>query len=204
MKRTIVTFAILQVLIFSCLAQNSNEMNTTNDLPYFQIPDYPETFTAGTVAARVVDGLGFRYYWVTDGLRDEDLAYKPSEEGRTTSETLYHLHGLSKVIVNSVQKKPNVRSEDPPEYSFIELRKLTLENFKMAADILRTCSDVDFKEFIIVFEGSKGTSEYPFWNNLNGPIADALWHTGQVVSFRRSSGNPYNNKASMFAGRLRE
>ena len=42
------------------------------------------------------------------------------------------------------------------------------------------------------------------WNQINGPIADALWHCGQVVSFRRASGNPYNSKASLFTGKLRE
>lgn len=39
---------------------------------------------------------------------------------------------------------------------------------------------------------------------LNGPIADALWHVGQVVSFRRSSGNPFNSKVSVFSGKVRE
>lgn len=47
-------------------------------------------------------------------------------------------------------------------------------------------------------------SEFPFWNMLNGPIADALWHVGQVVSFRRSSGNPFNSKVSVFSGKVRE
>lgn len=204
MRRIFVTFVILQLLIFKGLAQNPDEMDTHNDLPYSQIPDYPETYTAGTVAARMVDGLGFRYYWVTEGLREEDLVYRPSEEARTTSETLYHIYGLSKIIVNSVRKAPNLRSNDTPEYKFDELRKLTLENIKIAADILRSSSDADLQEFKIVFEAPKGTSEHPFWNNLNGPIADAIWHTGQVVSFRRSSGNPFNSKASMFNGRLRE
>ena len=31
-------------------------------LPYYQIPSYPETYTAANVAARMVDGVGFRYY----------------------------------------------------------------------------------------------------------------------------------------------
>ena len=59
----------------------------------------------------MVDGLGFRYYWATEGLRDEDLAYKPSEEARTTSETIDHIYGLTKVIVNSTLKKPNSRAD---------------------------------------------------------------------------------------------
>ncbi|MCA0235259.1 MAG: hypothetical protein LCH81_02635 [Bacteroidetes bacterium] len=56
----------------------------------------------------------------------------------------------------------------------------------------------------IVFQNGEKRSEFPFWNMLNGPIADALWHIGQVVTFRRSSGNPFNSKASVFNGYVRE
>jgi hypothetical protein len=166
-------------------------------LPYYEIPKHSEEYTAGTVAARMVDGLGFRYYWATEGLRDEDLAYKPSKEARTTAETIDHIYDLTKVIVNSTLNKPNNRAEEP-EMTFAEKRKKTLENIKKAADILRVSKDIS--EFKIIF----GTNEYPFWNQLNGPIADALWHCGQVISFRRSSGNPYNSKASVFSGKVRE
>src|SRR4030095_3596210 len=43
---------------------------------YYTIPDTPKSFTANNVAARMVDGLGFRYFWATEGLTDKDLAYK--------------------------------------------------------------------------------------------------------------------------------
>ncbi len=49
-----------------------------------------------------------------------------------------------------------------------------------------------------------GTVEYPFWNNINGPIADAIWHVGQVVSFRRSSGNPFPKGVSVLTGKKRD
>jgi len=29
------------------------------ELPYYELPEYSKTYTAGTVAARMVDGLGF-------------------------------------------------------------------------------------------------------------------------------------------------
>ncbi len=172
-------------------------------LPYREIPDYPESYTAESVAARMIDGLGFRYYWATEGLRPEDLAYKPSEDARETAETIDHIHGLTVTIVNSVLKKPNVRGEAKPELSFEEKRKATLENLKTAADLLRT-GDVKLEDCKIVFQNGDNTSEFPFWNQINGPIADALWHCGQVVSFRRASGNPFNSKASLFSGKVRE
>ena len=188
--------AIIVIAIFSINIIDAQE-KMEEKLPYYEIPEYPETYTAGTVAARMIDGLGFRYYWATEGLRNEDLAYKPSEDARTTAETLDHIYGLSKIIVNSTLKKPNSRAEEP-EMTFAEKRKKTLENIKTAADILRTSTDVS--EFKIVF----GLNEYPFWNQINGPIEDAVWHCGQVVSFRRSSGNPFNSKANVFTGKVKE
>lgn len=170
-------------------------------LPYFEIPENSDNYSAGTVAARLIDGLGFRYYWATEGLREEDLKFKPSEEARTSGETVDHILGLSKVIVNSTLNKANERGLDETDLTFSEKRKQTLLNLKTAADILR--KNDDLSRFTILFKNDKGTAEYPFWNNINGPIADAIWHCGQIVSFRRSSGNPYNSKASLFTGKLR-
>ena len=79
---------------------------------------------------------------------------------------------------------------------------MTLNNLKTAADILRTSTDLS--QFNIIFENEKGTTEFPFWNQINGPISDALWHCGQIVSFRQSSGNPHNSKASVFTGKVQK
>ncbi len=170
-------------------------------LPYYELPEYSKTYTAGTVAARMVDGLGFRYYWATEGLREEDLAYKPSKEGRTTGETIDHIYGLCRVIVNSTLKLPN-NGNQGEALTFTEKRKKTLEYIKTAADILRQSDDIS--EFKIIFKRGENTSEFPFWNQLNGPIEDAVWHCGQVVLLRRASGNPYNSKASVFSGKVRD
>jgi len=176
----------------------------TDDLPYYQIPDYPERITAGTVAARVIDGLGFRYYWATEGLRDVDLLYKPNDSARTTFETIDHIYGLSKVILNAAQKKANDFTIKPREQTYLEKRKITLENIKNASEIFKVASANEIESFKIIFKSKKGMTEYPFWNNLNGPLADAIWHTGQVVLLRRASGNPFNSKVSVLQGKLRE
>ena len=176
----------------------------SSDLPYYQIPEYPQEYTANTVAARMVDGLGFRYYWATEGLRQEDLAFKPNAGARTTGETIDHILGLTRVVLNSVKKIPNEASEDEPKLSFEEKRRQTLLNIKMTSDILKASEQGAMDEFKVVFKNKERTTEYPFWNQLNGPIADAIWHVGQVVSFRRSSGNPFNSKASLFNGKLRD
>lgn len=171
-------------------------------LPFRTIPDHPEAYTPETVAARMIEGLGFRYYWATEGLRPRDLDYRPSEEARSSFETLVHIHGLSITIRNAVEQKPNDGSEVQPE-DYEGLRRATLENLWTASQRLRT-GEVKLEDCKIVSQRPDGTREFPFWYNINGPIADAIWHCGQVVSFRRASGNPISNKISLFSGTVRE
>ncbi|WP_242134931.1 hypothetical protein [Aestuariivivens marinum] len=161
-------------------------------LPYYEIPQHAESYTAGAVASRMVDGLGFRYYWATEGLRPEDLSYKPSETGRTIEETIDHIFGLCNFILGNISEDKG-RSEKK-ELTFEERRKQTLLSIKKASDILRQMEDLS------KFDNDR----FPFWNIINGPIADALWHCGQVVMLRRASGNPFNSKVSVFFGKLRE
>ena len=205
MKNLIVCFFLTLSGINSIYTQEA-DMDLKEDisaLPYYEIPDAPESYTPGNVAARMIDGLGFRYYWATESLREEDLKYQPNEEARTTEATIDHIYGLSRTIVNATKKVPNIRSEEP-EMTFEEKRKATLENFQTASNILKASEDQDMEDFLVIFQRGETTSEYPFWNLINGPIADAIWHVGQVVSFRRSSGNPFNSKASVFSGKLRK
>ena len=189
---------IITCFLFSVNAQNEME----EKLPYHEIPEHEVEYTAGTVVARMVDGLGFRYYWATEGLRAEDLAFKPSDEARTTNETIDHIYRLTKVIYNSAIKEPNNRTAKDEDLTFEEKRKRTLVMLEKAANIFRAATDL--KEHTIIFLREENSSEFPFWNQINGPIEDAVWHCGQVISFRRSSGNPYNSNASLFTGKLRE
>ncbi len=174
------------------------------ELPYREIPAYPATYTAGTVAARVVDGLGFRYYWATEGLRQEDLTFQANKDGRTTLETITHIYDLTLTIVNATRNLPNDNTVKKPVLSFEEMRRRTLENIRDASEILKKATDQEIGQLKVIFKSDRGVTEFPFWNELNGPIADALWHTGQVVSYRRGSGNPFNAKASVFTGKVRE
>ena len=69
---------LLVILIFIDMAYS--QQTSSEDLPYYEIPDYPSAYNASTVVARMIDGLGFRYYWATEGLREEDLNYKDVKE----------------------------------------------------------------------------------------------------------------------------
>lgn len=197
---------ILFTCAFNIFGQKTSIDNEkmNQELPYYQIPEYPKGYNARTVAARVLDGLGFRFYWASEGLRPEDLQYKPSAEARSAEETIDHILGLSKVIVNAIKKEPNIRPQKSESLTFEQKRARILNNIKAASDMLKSADDDDLDQYNMVFQNAEGSSEYPFWNLLNGPIADAIWHTGQVVSFRRASGNPFNSKVSVFNGKLRD
>ncbi|MGB4844333.1 MAG: hypothetical protein WBP16_07700 [Ferruginibacter sp.] len=186
-----VFFILLIVVSQNILAQNKSY--------YYQIPDTSENYTATAVAARMVDGLGFRYFWATEGLTEKDMAYKPSAEARTSYETLEHIHGLTTVLFNAVNKQPTRSSAEKKKLSFEELRAETLKNIQSASEILKQ-PNAKLEDFDMIFESSRGSQRYPFWNLINGPVADALWHTGQVVSFRRASGNPLPKGVNVLQG----
>lgn len=178
--------------------------NETEGLPFQAIPEYPDSYTAGTVAARMVEALGFRYYWATEGLTQENLAYRPSEDARSLGETLDHLYGLSETIVNAPQAKANIRPVDWSGMSWEEKRRKTLANMERASELLKVGEEGDMEGYKVIFQRGENSSEFPFWNMLNGPIADAIYHTGQVVSFRRSAGNPIPSGVNVFMGTKRE
>ncbi|MEO9803264.1 MAG: hypothetical protein ABJF04_08460 [Reichenbachiella sp.] len=191
------------ILIFLTISATAMAQDSTDY--YYKIPEYPNSYNEGTVAARVVDGLGFRYYWGTVGLRTEDLSYKPSEEARTSEETLDHIYGLTRILANATKKLPNdFTKEEEENLTWEEKRTQTLLFIQEASIILRSSTAADLEAYKMIFISDRGTSEYPFWNLLNGPISDAVWHVGQIVSFRRASGNPFNSNVSVLRGRLRD
>lgn len=199
----LLSFFLLQITT-TIFAQDVALINMEKPLPYQEIPATPAEYTAANVSARMIDGLGYRYYWATEGLTEENLQYAPSEDSRTMAETLDHLLSLSGTILNGSKNEPNVRPAEPLELTWEEKRKRTLQNFKMASDLLKAEKEVDLTEKNIIFKRGEKTSEFPYWNMLNGPIADAIWHAGQIVAFRRAAGNPLNPKVNVFIGKTKE
>ncbi|MBD3890047.1 hypothetical protein [Olleya marilimosa] len=184
------------LLFLSLLITTTMVAQSDSNIPYYELPEASENFTAGTVAARQIDALGFRFYHATDGLSAKDLDFKPSDSVRTTAETIKHIYDLSKIILNSTLKKENTK--EAVKLSFEAQRVATLNNLKQAADILRSSDDIS--QFKIIF----GESQIPFWNNINGPIADSIWHCGQIASFRRITNNPISAKVNHFTGTVKK
>lgn len=182
------------ILLISTIAFSQD---SETKLPYYELPEAAKTFTAGTVAARQVDALGFRFYWSSKDLTATDLEYKPTNISRTALSTIAHIFDLSSVILDATLQKPHFKiASDSLSYS--DLRTKTLNNLKQASAILKDSDDIS--QFKIIF----GTQEHEFWNAINGPIADAIWHCGQLSTFRRITGNPINPKVNHFTGTVKK
>ena len=168
------------------------------ELPYKEIPSYPSIYTEGTVISRMIDGLGYRYYWATKALRAKDLDFRPDTHARSIYETMEHIYGLSIMVLNASKNQVNQRA-DTSQMKVNDLRLATLENLKLASEKISSLNNLE--DFNILFQNSSKRKTLPFWHVLNGPLADAIYHTGQIVSFRRTSGNPMNSKVNVLMGK---
>ncbi|MGL4631293.1 MAG: hypothetical protein ACRCVT_08815, partial [Leadbetterella sp.] len=164
MKKLIITLSLVYLV-----SVNLNAQNTSDALPYREIPNYPESYTNENIVTRMLDGLGFRYYWATEGLRPQDLNYKFADEARSIEATIDHLLGLSHMILNATNARVHVFSQaEAAKIPFDIKRKTTLENIKAASDRLRN-RKVDLAELKIKLKRPDGSQfELPFWNAING------------------------------------
>ena len=187
---------LILIIIFIPLV-SFTQTSYGDDLPFSEIGDYPNEFSQSNIVSRMIEGLGYRYYWATKSLNDNDLNYKPSDDSRTTFEVIKHIHELTIMISSSFENKT---VEFPSEqYDYKLLREKTLLNLKYIHNELK--SSPDFSKLSISFQRGDSIMSFPFWNQINGPISDALWHCGQVVMNRRASGNPLQKGVNVFIGK---
>lgn len=176
--------------------------DTTYQEFFADISETPGAFDGHSVAMRMVEGLGFRFYWGTDDLSVEDYEFKPTEETRSIGETLDHILGLSNMILNASHGRAN-GSTDYGDIDYHAKRLLILKNLYEARMILHKASDADMGDMDIIFKRGDTERRYDFWYAINGPISDSLWHVGQIVAYRRMAGNPFNSKVSVLTGTVR-
>ena len=194
---------IYTALLISFISFGNLMAQEDNQLPYKEIPAYADEYLAGNVIARMIDGLGYRYYWATEGLREADLSYKPSEDGRTIEETLSHIMGMSYAILNAPQNIPNTSLKNAGAFDIEKSRETTLNNYKKASALFAGKTETELSEFKVIFGSGENQSAFPLWNLINGQISDSIYHVGQIVAFRRASGNPMNPKVNVFMGKNR-
>lgn len=168
---------------------------TSNDL-YTSLPEAPETVSAAGAIGRLVDGLGFRYRWATEGLTANELDFKPTEESKTLMQLLLHIHGMAK-MANRVFG--GEATEGPASEGFEDLRNDTLQQYHNMSQQLKTLSDEGLQN--CAFKHRSSETPLPFWYLINGPIADSLTHVGQISSWRRIAGNPQPTGVSVLLGK---
>lgn len=149
----------------------------SQDAPFREIPDYPSHLDGTGVVVRMLDGLGFRFYWATEGLSDEEYAFRPCPGAMSIAELQEHIWALVNWMNLAMGRKEQTRPEENAR-----VRNTTLEGLLSLRDSFDSLSDEDVQK--IRLEGK------PFWHLLNGPIADALTHVGQINTLRRVAGNP--------------
>lgn len=163
--------------------------------PYgYEIEPPPERFTGTSVLTRIVDGLAFRYFWATEGLRGEDFAFRPGADSMSMVELLQHVLHLVfmlKQLAFDSRERELVETDDPAA-----LRRLTLENLEAVRAQITGLDDEALATHQVLRRSGK---LYPVWNIMNGPLSDALTHVGQINAWRRLSGNP-TQKVDVFEG----
>ena len=187
--------------LFLILSFNMNAQN--NNLPFFEISSEKNHYTSVNIIYRLIEGVGYRYYWASKDLKKKDLDYKPSSSSISSYETLEHIYVLSETIMNSALNKVNNRPTEKIPKSYNELREGTLMNLQKFNDIILSKNEDDLKRIKIIFNRGGREASFPFWNLLNGQIADMIYHTGQIVSFRRTTGNPIQKGVNVFLGKTK-
>ena len=167
-------------------------MENHQELPFEDISKTPTELTATNTILRMVEGLAFRYRWATENLSEENIKFRPHPTSMSIEEVNSHIFDLVdstfRVFGGEKQNKETLNS-------FHEIRKANLFLLKKLVNLLREMNDSELAEM------EKNTSrKLPFWYWINGPLADALTHVGQITSWRRISGNPQLKGVNVFIG----
>jgi hypothetical protein len=162
--------------------------------PYRFLPPAPGSISCGAIISRLLDGIGFRYHWATEGLADADMQFSPAPGSMNLGELLRHIHALLHWVGLAAGMAPE---EGPmPFADGIVVRARTLALARELSGRFGRMTDGALAEFAL--RTDRG-DRFPFWNILNGPLADSLTHIGQVVSWRRILGKPVP-QADVFRG----
>lgn len=168
-------------------------MNTPS---YFNaIGKPPETITPNTILIRMIDGLGFRFRAATEELTENDMHFRPSSDSFSIFELLQHIYDLAFITQKTFGGKASYKKEQLHNFHLLRNEIMTLYQF--AKEAITPLSISALSECSV--QPKSLPNPYPFWYVINGHIADALTHVGQLVSWRRINGNP-QPKTNVFLG----
>ena len=149
----------------------------SNSIDFFKnINSYPQKITVPSSICRMVDGVGFRYYWATNNLNEKTYLFKPGENRWTVRDTISHIWDTSNWIISSLANE----EYEKPDNS-VSLRDSVLQILYKIRSFFAVLNDNDLEEISI--------SKAPFWNLINGPIEDIISHVGAIDNMRRTAGD---------------
>ncbi len=136
-------------------------------MPFYCVTGYPEKVNAPNIIVRMVDGLGFRFAWATEGLDEADYAFAPGEGCNSLGWMVRHIWGLTNWIHMHVIGGQSARPE-----SLCAQRNHALEMLWGLRNHFARMTDEELAAIRV--------GEHPFWHMINGPMSDALTHVGQI------------------------
>jgi hypothetical protein len=160
------------------------------------LPPGPAAVSGSAVLVRLVEGIGFRFTWATEGLREQDLAFRPTPETMCIAEQTGHVLELVAWVAAATGAITAGSQEPASAPPFPEARQRIMEVLALLRARLAGMTDGEIGAIQI---GSRA-GPVPWPHIVNGPLADALTHIGQIAVLRRSCGNPVP-KANVFLGR---
>ncbi len=167
------------ILIFSLFMSSfSYCQENTTELPYNKKPAYPKKNTGGILMAKMLGELGYKYYWATDSLLNDEIrnTFNSSNLPRLLLKRVYQ---MSENIINYSSEskvKPRLKLE---EMSFEDFRKNTLLNLKEASNILIKNAD---------------STHFSNLNFFVKSIAFSNSYCDQIILFRENMGMPFKLK----------
>ena len=177
---------------FSLMAQDQ--------FPLEAIPAAPESTTSGK---RI--GANDPRVWVIVIIGRPKIYGKrtwitaPAQKRLSTYETLgapLRLGGNDSQCGTINSKRTRPLSPMPEDY--LALRSATLKLLEEASQLFLKKDAAAIEALQLIIQRGGKTYTFPIWNLMNGPLSDALYHTGQVVSFRRTTGNPIHPGVNVF------
>ena len=148
-----------------------------SEVTFESVSEYPGNVTGTSIVIRMLDGLGYRFRYATQELSREDYRFTPGKGCKTIGETMRHIWWLMDIICRAI-----FGENDTPAGDVESRRRHTLEMILKLRMHFNSISDTEFSQIKL--------GVYPFWHIINGPISDALTHTGQINTLRRLAGNP--------------
>lgn len=148
------------------------------------LPDAPSEFNGVGVLTRLVDAIQVRYSIATSGLREEDKNFQATPESMSMLELQKHIARLIMWSASSVGVKlpnPTIPESFDEREAYINELCQTLRNHLLSMD-----DDTLSKATIYL---KRADTHYSIWYLINGPLSDAIHHIGQMVTWRRISGN---------------